>query len=197
MAGRVQLVKSVIQGMLVHSFSIYSWPNNLINEMERWMRNFIWSGDVTQRKLVTVAWKKVCSSFNEGGLGIRSLSMLNQANNLKLCWDLIQSNLQWAHLLRSRVLNGSKPISYHVYSSIWSSIKHKFSEVMEQVSWQVAHLHQELNSTVSNFIINSKWAIPSCILNAYPQLQGLVDRVTIPFVAKEDSLYWMKSHDGN
>ncbi|GAU34892.1 hypothetical protein TSUD_144230 [Trifolium subterraneum] len=71
-------------------------------------------------------------------------------------------------------------------------IKHKFSEVMEQVSWQVGngetigfwfdpwcgyplvtmlsiptHLHQELNSTVSNFIINSK------------------------------CLYWKKSHDGN
>jgi hypothetical protein len=55
MAGRVQLIKSVIQGMLVHSFSVYSWPTSLIKDLEKWMRNFIWSGDVTQRKLVTVA----------------------------------------------------------------------------------------------------------------------------------------------
>jgi hypothetical protein len=52
------------------------------------MRNFIWSVDVTQSKLVTVAWHIVCSSFSEGGLGIRSLSKLNQANNLKFCWEL-------------------------------------------------------------------------------------------------------------
>jgi hypothetical protein len=118
MAGRVQLIKSVIQGMLVHSFSVYSWPVSLIKDLEKWMRNFIWSGDVTQRKLVTVAWHKVCCSFSEGGLGIRSLAKLNQANNLKLCWEFFQSNLQWAQFLRSRVLHGTKPISYHVFSSI-------------------------------------------------------------------------------
>jgi hypothetical protein len=75
MVGRVQLIKSVIQGMLVHSFYVYSWPASLIKDLEKWMRNFIWSVDVTQRKLVTVAWHIVCSSFSEGGLGIRSLSL--------------------------------------------------------------------------------------------------------------------------
>jgi hypothetical protein len=58
---------------------------DLIKDLDKWMKNFIWIGDVTQRKLVTVAWHEVCCSFSEGGLGIRSLAKLNQANNLKLC----------------------------------------------------------------------------------------------------------------
>ena len=53
-AGRVQLVKSVAQSMLLHCISIYDWPVKLIKDVERWMRNFIWSGDVNQRKLVVV-----------------------------------------------------------------------------------------------------------------------------------------------
>jgi hypothetical protein len=57
-AGRVQLVKSVIHSMLIHSISIYSWPTSLLKDLERWMKNFIWSSDLNQRRLVTVGWKK-------------------------------------------------------------------------------------------------------------------------------------------
>jgi len=36
------------------------------------MRNFIWIGDITKRKLVTVLLAKVCKPVNEDDLGIRS-----------------------------------------------------------------------------------------------------------------------------
>jgi len=55
MAGRVQLVSYVIQSMLIHSIYIYSWPISLLKDIERWVRNFIWSGDPEKRKLMTVA----------------------------------------------------------------------------------------------------------------------------------------------
>jgi len=84
-AGRVQLVKYVIQGMLIHTMSIYSWPTKFLRDMERWIKNFIWSGDINQRKLITVAWKKVCVDYEEGGLGTKSLICLNEASNLKMC----------------------------------------------------------------------------------------------------------------
>jgi len=118
--GRVLLIKSVIQGMLVHCITIYSWPVMLLKDLEKRMRNFIWSGNINQRKLVIVAWNKVCRPFKEGGLGIKNLSDINEAGNLKVCWDIMQSDLQWAQLLRSRVLRNKKPINYHVSSSVWS-----------------------------------------------------------------------------
>ena len=63
--GRAQLVKSVIHGMLLHTILIYSWPSSLIKEIERYMRNFIWSGDLDKKKLVNVAWKKYCLPYSE------------------------------------------------------------------------------------------------------------------------------------
>jgi len=78
-AGRVQLVKLVIQGMLIHAMCVYSWPVSLLREMERWIKNFIWSCDIHKTKLVTVAWKKVCTTYEEGGLGLRSLVTLNSS----------------------------------------------------------------------------------------------------------------------
>ena len=52
--GRVLLVKSVIQGMLIHSLSVYSWPSALLKDIESWCRNFIWSGNVTPRLSKTI-----------------------------------------------------------------------------------------------------------------------------------------------
>jgi hypothetical protein len=48
------------------------------------LRKFLWSGDLNIRKFVTVPWKIVYSPIDEGGLGIKSLSVINQATNLKL-----------------------------------------------------------------------------------------------------------------
>lgn len=39
-------------------------------------RNFIWSGDTEKRKVVIVAWRKVCKPKEEGSLGLRSLTVL-------------------------------------------------------------------------------------------------------------------------
>lgn len=90
-AGRVQLVKSVILNMLTHSMAIYTWHVSLLKNIEKWIKNFIWSGDTTKRKLVTMAWKKLWKPYEEGGLGLRSLISMNEAFNIKLCWDLMQS----------------------------------------------------------------------------------------------------------
>jgi len=45
MARRVQLVQSLIQSILIYSISIYALPISLLKDLEKDMRNFIWSGD--------------------------------------------------------------------------------------------------------------------------------------------------------
>jgi len=70
--------------MWIYSISLYSWLVSLIKQVEQKIRNFIWSGDQDKRKLVTIAWKKLCRPFSQGGLNIRSLDSLNNATNLKL-----------------------------------------------------------------------------------------------------------------
>ena len=222
MAGRVQLVKSVAQSMLIHCLSIYSWPVSLIKDLERCMRNFIWSGDINQKKLVTVSWHKVCTPTKEGGLGIRNLSFINEAGNLRLCWEILQSDLQWAAFLRSRVMRNNTPISHHISSSIWCSAKHKFPTILNNSTWQIgngeninfwcdswcgqplistynipAHLHSSLSSSVSSYIHNSRWNVPLEIHLAYPSLQQKLSFITIPLTLKEDRLVWKHSHDGN
>jgi hypothetical protein len=123
--------------MLLNSIQIYAWPSSLLKELERIIRNFIWSGDSSKRKLVTVTRSKVYKPLNEGGLGLRSSPYLNKGANIKLCWDLINSNEEWDIdiLLKSRVPRNNKTISYYIFSSLWSSIKDKYPEIMQNSSW--------------------------------------------------------------
>lgn len=54
------MIKSSIASMMVHSFTIYSWPMSLIKELEKSIKNFIWSSDINKYNLIFVAWSKVC-----------------------------------------------------------------------------------------------------------------------------------------
>jgi len=84
--GRVQLVESIIHGMLVYSFHIYMWPRRLLHQLDSWIKNFIWSGDIYTRKVCTVSWKVMCRSWAAGGLDINPTRLINESLILHLAW---------------------------------------------------------------------------------------------------------------
>jgi hypothetical protein len=221
MAGRVPLVRAVIHSMLIYSITIYSWPVSLIKKIEKDVKNFIWSGDVDKRKLVTVAWKKLCRPLSQGGLNLRSLSSLNKAANLKLCWALFHSRSSWAKLLYARAIRGKKVIHHHIYSSLWSSIKEEISTMFDNSFWLLGngkdinfwndkwcgpslsevfniptHISKNLVSSISDFILNGQWHIPPQLSQRFNNLSLLVQQVTIPLEPTQDLLLWKHSDSG-
>lgn len=121
--GRVELFESIILGMLTHNMSIYNWLLSLLRDLERAVHRFIWSGETSKNKNVTVAWNNVCKPTAKGGLGICSLCMLNEASNLKIALDILNYLCIWAILIRRRVMRNNKFITHHVFSSVWSNKK--------------------------------------------------------------------------
>ena len=219
-AGRVQLVKSIIQSMLIHTITVYDWPMSLIKDLEKAIRNFIWSGCIDKRKLVVVAWKKICKPTDQGGLGIRSLKKLNQAANLKLCWDLFHKKEDWSELLVSRVMTRRRVISHHIASSLWSSIKSVFNIMLENSNWLLGDGSKILfwtdnwcgvplntylsiddmvdeNTLVSDYIQNNCWNLPDHFSVEFPEVWNLVHQVTISLHHKVDELVWCASTSGN
>jgi len=204
-SGRNSNGKISYRSMMMHTILIYSWPVSIIKYIEKWIRNFIWSGDVNKRKMVTVSWFKCCNPTSEGGLGIRSLSKLNEATNVKLCWDMINSEEQWYKLIRSRVLRGDRQIQHHIYSCIWSGMKHCYIDVYQNIGWLIGYnsnvnfwnddwygqpisdylnlpewMKGYLKAHVKDFIHNNQWHIPNALQRAFPNLLIFVNRVHIP-----------------
>jgi ribonuclease HI len=207
--------------MLTYSISVYSWPVSLLKDLEKCIRNFIWSGDIEKRKLVTISWHKMCRPLAQGGLNLRSLTSLNTATNLKLCWSLFNDDSSWAKLLRDRVFRKRNIIQHHIFSSIWSSIKEEFAVIRENSVWilgngrdinfwqdswcgkpLVEQLHiphqigQSLSSTVSDFLHNGQWILPPQLSLMFSNLRSIIHNVVIPLEDFQDKLLWKHSDSG-
>ena len=103
MAGRLQLIKSVIFSMLVYTFQVYEWPVSVVWKIEVWCRNFLWSGSIDKRGIPLVAWKSCCSPIAEGGLGLKQLVLLNRSLLLKRCWEIYTAQSEGCAFIRNRL----------------------------------------------------------------------------------------------
>jgi hypothetical protein len=215
--GRVQLVKSVIQSMLLYSFKIYKWPSNLLKLLDQSMRNFVWAGDIRIRKLVTVSWAKTCSDIKEGGLGIRSLSHINKASLLTFLWQVTTHDSELASMCRLRFGFPGKNTPRYYKSSIWHGLKDNWAQVVSNSQWIIGNgssvnfwtenwlgepltdtfhipldIHHHLKAKVSDFRINGRWYLPSFIAN-----NPVISKIrNVFFSQKPDSLVWASSSSG-
>ncbi|XP_042515366.1 uncharacterized protein LOC122089737 [Macadamia integrifolia] len=138
MAGRAELIRSVILGMPIHNFSIYWWPESVIKTVERWIRNFLWSGDISTVKKITVKWEEICRPKEEGGLGIRRLRDVNCAVISKLVWQMKHEESAFSSFLRARFVNegGDLKKGYRA-SSVFKGIAKMWNFVSLSERWMV------------------------------------------------------------
>lgn len=172
--------------------------------------------------MVTGSWNKVCKPLEEGGLGLSNLITLNEAANLKLCWEMLNSQKPWAILLKNRACINGNPVRCHIFSSIWSSIKIEHSIILEYSSWNIGNgelvnfwndrwcgqplaitlnmptsLSHQLNAKVCDFIDDFQWIFPISFQIMFPAVRQLAHQVIIPKVHIEDSLVWNNSSSGD
>ena len=101
-AGRLQLLKTVIFGIINLWSSAFMLPKGCIKNIESLCCRFLWSGNVDKRGIAKVAWTTVCLPKQEGGLGLRNLAVWNQTLCLKFIWILLsKSPSLWADWHRS------------------------------------------------------------------------------------------------
>lgn len=84
MAGRLQLIKSVLLSILNFWMTGFKLLGQCIKEINTLCSAFFWSGPSLNVKKAKVSWDVVCSPKHEGGLGLRSLKEMNKVLTLKL-----------------------------------------------------------------------------------------------------------------
>lgn len=87
MAGRTVLLKVVLDSLPIYWMSLQKVPKSVVQKIDTLRRSFLWdhtsaSGSVT-RKMHLVAWEKICSAKEDGGLGIKLTEQRNKALLLK------------------------------------------------------------------------------------------------------------------
>lgn len=87
-AGRLQLIKSVISGIINFWSQAFILPMGCLDEIESICSAFLWSGSPNQTHKAKVKWEDLCFPKSEGGLGLRCLRDSTRVFVLNLIWRL-------------------------------------------------------------------------------------------------------------
>lgn len=101
-AGRLTLIKSVLDSLPTYYFSLFKAPKKVIGELEGLMRRFLWGGSDEVRKMSWVAWEIVTKRVTDGGLGVAPLEVNNNALIIKWLWRYLnEPNALWRRVVHS------------------------------------------------------------------------------------------------
>lgn len=91
-ADRLQLIASVISGLVNFWISTFILPKGCIKQIESLCSRFLWSGDIDRLHTAKIAWNTVCLPKAEGGLGLRSFTTWNRVLCLRFIWLLLSDS---------------------------------------------------------------------------------------------------------
>ncbi|KAJ0481904.1 hypothetical protein HanIR_Chr13g0647981 [Helianthus annuus] len=109
--GRITLIKSVLSSLQTYYFSLFKAPTQVIKILESQRRSFFWSGMEEKYKGNWIAWEKVISPVEYGGVRFCSLKDANLAMLAKWWWrfkvekDGLLRKVIWAIHNKSRSWN--------------------------------------------------------------------------------------------
>ena len=91
-AGRIQLISTVISGLVNFWTSAFILPLGCIRKIESLCSRFLWSGKIDAKGLTKVSWAKVCLPKEEGGLGLKRFAAWNRTLCLRMIWLLFSTS---------------------------------------------------------------------------------------------------------
>ncbi|XP_026442694.1 uncharacterized protein LOC113342340 [Papaver somniferum] len=217
---RVVLINSVIASYAIHNMAVYKWPRKFVQQAERVIRNFLWSGDADVARKFVIGYPKVCCPLKEGGLGITSMVVTNKALLMKLWWSIRSSNKKWARFLWAKFTTKQGSIKlYGVNSSILPGMKlihsivDKNTKVLigdgrstslyfdvwygnECIADMLNETDLDRNVKVSDIIVNNAWMMQG------DHIQNLVragvDLTNLPLLqGGNDCRVWMPEMNGH
>ncbi|GJV29184.1 reverse transcriptase domain, reverse transcriptase zinc-binding domain protein [Tanacetum coccineum] len=107
-AGRLQLITSILSSMQVYWALVFILPKTVIKDIDKLFKGFLWcQGDLSKGK-AKIAWKQVCRTKEERGLGIKDLSKWNEVLMSKHLWNVATMKESiWVKWINNNRLNGS------------------------------------------------------------------------------------------
>eukprot|EP00253_Pinus_taeda_P001588 PITA_01588 len=144
LAGRLVLIKSVVQAMPLYLFSILVAPKGVLKAICNLQRNFLWGSTSLNRKWALVKWTEVCKTKLEGGLGLRDPLQSNNTMGAIIWWNWVSKpNTPWAQLWQAKYARGSQwndlirmnPTSQG--SLIWNNAKTQSCFIQDHSFWEI------------------------------------------------------------
>ncbi|GAU21723.1 hypothetical protein TSUD_328480 [Trifolium subterraneum] len=133
-AGRMTLIKSVLNFIPNYYMQIAWLPQTTCDVIDRTTRNFIWKGS-SDIGIHLVGWDKITKSKKLGGVGIRKARDANTSLLGKLVWNIHQnSDALWVKVIQHKYLKEENLLNLtnnKTGSVTWNAIRKALSALKE------------------------------------------------------------------
>jgi hypothetical protein len=122
MTGRLTLVDSCLSSLPTYAMCTLRLPITVIDTIDRARKDCLWRGnDVNAKRKPLIAWKKVTTPKENGGLGVINLIVQNQALLLKPLHKFVNKvDTPWVQLIwHTHYRNGQIPHASSERGSFW------------------------------------------------------------------------------
>ncbi|GKV14960.1 hypothetical protein SLEP1_g25758 [Rubroshorea leprosula] len=178
LGGRITLINSMLSSLPVFLMSFYLLPKQVIYELDKIRRNFLWGGAKEGRKIAWVSWDRVCYSKKEGGLGVKNLRWFNMALLGKWWSRLVVEGEKglWSRVLLEKY--GGKEGNWLSWlresrglgSSWWNDVCKLNRGLDGKDEWLFSNFKLNLGDGKSVRFWNDAWAGGDTLANIFPRL---------------------------
>ncbi|XP_057791044.1 uncharacterized protein LOC131008167 [Salvia miltiorrhiza] len=125
-AGKIVLIKAVLQAIPTYLMSSFAIPKQICQRLNSVAANFFWGQKLDERRIRWKSWNKLCMAKVEEGISFRDLSRFNQAMLAKQVrrlakneTSLLARSLKARYFPRNDIFLASKA---HKPSFVWTSL---------------------------------------------------------------------------
>jgi hypothetical protein len=109
LGGRLILVKSVLESLVVYWMTLERIPNKIIILLRRLSFNFLWNDLAGKRRFHLCSWQTLSRPKKAGGWGLKNLSIFNTTLLASSFWRAVTHDNIWHRVIMDKYL-GSLPL---------------------------------------------------------------------------------------
>ena len=139
-------------------------PKYTIPKIEQTLSSFLWSGNLGNSHRAKFKWESVCLPKEEGGLGLRRVKDLNDANVMKHIWNLFyrKDSLWVAWVQRLYLRQGSRWCAKVPSKCSWSW--RKIFQLRDKIR---PHIKHKVGNGAGTFLWHDFWNPVGPLLPCY------------------------------
>lgn len=163
--------------------------SSIIKDMERLCRSFFWGQKKEEKKISWVAWRTLCKTKKQGGLGFRNLKCFNLALLAKQAWRILTNE----NSLMTKVLKGKYfPNTSFLEAKIKSNVSYTWRSILSAKHILQKGLKRIIGNGSTMIVENDPWLPSLPRKNATPREQ---EDGYKPYVVAEliDGVRWKRS----
>ncbi|XP_058746451.1 uncharacterized protein LOC131619364 [Vicia villosa] len=214
--GRVTLIGSVLNAILIYTLSFFKAPSKIIQEIRGLLSNFLWNGNVNKRCIHWVKWENVCKPKEKGGLGIRDVvlaSCVEVLNRDDSSWwrdiilnaskeeDFVEGFIDWVNFDFKK---GNTVLFWHScwlgdqtlcvsFPYLFDLSTNKLCKVSDVISWNNGAHSWNLDVLFGNLPVTN--GIASAFDIQLRDLKALLDGI-VPNILDHDDFHWKLNPTG-